>query len=125
MIVRVLTDTGNPKPVGLVAKVIEERERDYTICFLAKTEETDHGRTVYQYEDETYVIDDDYVIEYFDDENDAGFVSVEIGWVKDTSDADYVPDPDEDDSCTSDDEDYEDDEHEEYYEEDETYVDDE
>jgi hypothetical protein len=108
MIVRVLTDNGGPKPVGLIARVIEERDREYVILFLSATEDHDHGRTVYRYEDSTYTIDDDYVIEYFDDEFEAGFCETnDGGWVKESSDADYFPsESDQDEEDFSDEEEY-------------------
>ena len=121
MLVRVLTDAGGPKPVGLIAHVVEEREQDYVIRFLARTDESDRGRTVYQYEDETYVVDDDYIIEYYDDEMDAGFTRVDAGWVKGSADADYDPDAsDDDEGDGSEDEagDEENEEDEEYFDED-------
>jgi hypothetical protein len=118
MLVRVLTDNGGPKPVGLIARVIEERDTDYVIQFLSVTEERDHGRAVYRYEDGTYEIDDDYVIEYFDDEADAGFrQTIDEGWVKESSDSDYVP-SDEEEEDEEDDECSEDCSDEEFYEED-------
>jgi hypothetical protein len=125
MLVRVLTDNGGPKPVGLIAQVIEERETDYVIQFLSVTDERDHGRAVYRYEDGTYEIDDDYVIEYFDDEADAGFRPVaDEGWVKESSDSDYVPsdeeEEEEEDECSDDcsDEEFYEEEQEDYADED-------
>lgn len=125
MLVRVLTDTGGPKPCGLLAKVIEERERDYVIQFLSRTDEKDRGRVLYQYEDDTYTVDDDYIIEYFDDESDAGFIHVDSGWVKQSADADYEPDSSDElsDDAPTDEEDA-DDEDEEYYDDDDDYGDD-
>jgi hypothetical protein len=122
MIVRVLTDNGGPRPVGLIARVVEEREHDYIILFLSATEDRDRGRTVYRYEDSTYTIDDDYVIEYFDDENEAGFKETNDGdWIKASSDEDYVPSESdvegEDEDC-SEDEYIDDDEEEEYVDDD-------
>jgi len=123
MIVRVLTDNGGPKPVGLIARVIEERERDYEIVFLSATEDRDKGRVIYRYEDITYTIDDDYVIEYFDDENEAGFCEIDDGWVKESSDVDYVPSDSDADENEDESEDVDDLSEEEFYEEE--YIDDE
>jgi len=126
MLVRVLTDTGDPKPSALLAKVIEERENDYVIQFLTRSDDIDHGRTVYRYEDETYVVDDDYIIEYLDDEGDAGFVqtTADIGfWVKKSSDADYEPGSDDENDSDEPYDEEEDDENEEYYEEENVYDD--
>jgi len=122
MLVRVLTDNGGPKPVGLIARVIEERDHDYVIQFLSVTEERDHGRVVYRYEDGTYEIDDDYVIEYFDDELEAGFIqAADEGWVKESSDSDYVPSDSDDEEDEEEDDDASEDE--EYFEEEEDYAD--
>jgi len=125
MIVRVLTDNGGPKPVGLIARVVEERDHDYIILFLTATEDRDRGRTIYRYEESTYTIDDDYVIEYFDDEHEAGFKELsDGGWVKSSSDEDYVPsesDEDDEEGETEDEEcseDYNDDDEEEYVDDD-------
>jgi hypothetical protein len=124
MIVRVLTDNGGPRPVGLIARVVEERENDYIILFLTAAEDRDRGRTVYRYEDSTYTIDDDYVIEYFDDENEAGFKETnDGGWIKASSDEDYIPsesdvegESEEDEDCSEDE--YIDEDEEEYIDDD-------
>lgn len=84
MLVRVLTDDGGSKPVGLLARVVENKnDETYVIQYLSSTEEKDsHGRTIYAYENDTYEIDDDYVIEYIDDEYDVGFIRGDDGWIK-------------------------------------------
>lgn len=122
MLVRVLTDDGGSKPIGLIARVVENRQDEtYLIQYLSPTEEKDtHGRTIYAYEEKTYEIDDDYVIEYIDDEHDIGFVAHENGtWIKkrrsdDDEDDDYEPSDDEQDeeekseSCVDSGEEYDD-----------------
>jgi hypothetical protein len=130
MLVRVLTDDGGSKPVGLVARVVENKnDETYVIQYLSPTEERDtHGRTIYAYEEKTYEIDDDYVIEYMDDEGDVGYVAHgNDTWIKrrrhsdDDDDEDYHPsdeeeeeDEEESESCDdsgeefTQDEDYED-----------------
>lgn len=129
MLVRVLTDNGGPKPVPLLARVVEERDDSYTIVYLSKAEEDEHNRTVYRYEDDHYEIDDDYVIEYLDDEAEAGFERYddEGGWVKrrrdDTSDDDYEPSGAEEDDEADDDEESLEDENEDYEGEEEYYDD--
>jgi len=113
MLVRVLTDNGGTKPVPLLARVVEERDNAYTIIYLTSSEDKDHGRTIYRYESDTYDIDDDYVVEYLDDEEQAGFepANTSDGWIKQVydSDDDYEP-SDEGVSLSGDDEDEEDDE---------------
>lgn len=78
-----------------------------TIQYLSPTDENDHGRIIYKYEDQTYEIDDDYITEYIGstDESDVGFIKVDDGFVRYESDSDYVP-SEESDSGT--DEEYED-----------------
>ena len=98
MLVRVLTDNGGPKPVPLLARVLEERDDGtYSIIYLSKAEEDERGRSVYRYEEDPYEIDDDYIIEYLDNEIEAGFEQYDDeGWIKkrrteDESDDDYTP----------------------------------
>lgn len=125
MIVRVLTDNGGPKPVGLIARVVEERDHDYIILFLSATEDRDRGRVVYRYEDSTYTIDDDYVIEYFDDEQEAGFKeSSDGGWIKTSSDEDYVPSESEDEEDEENETENDECSEDEYIDDEEEYIDD-
>jgi hypothetical protein len=126
MLVRVLTDIGGPKPVPLLARVTEERDNSYTIVYLSATEDKDHGRTIYRYESDPYEIDDDYVVEYIDDEEQAGFEPSNIsdGWIKQVydSDDDYEP-SEEDGECDSPSDDDDEDPEDEFGDENE-YVDD-
>lgn len=105
-LVRVWTDVGTLKPAALLARVIEENDGVYKIQYFSPTEEYDHGRVIYRYEDEIYEIDDESITEYLDsDETDAGYILVsQDAWIKASSDSDedYVPseedlDDDEDD----------------------------
>jgi hypothetical protein len=125
MLVRVLTDNGGPKPVPLLARVVEERDNSYTIVYLSPSEEKDHGRTIYRYESDTYDIDDDYVVEYIDDEGQAGFEPAKTtdGWIKHVydSDDDYEPSDEDCDSPSDDDVDDDEDPDEDFENE---YVDD-
>ena len=122
-LVRVLTDIGGPKPMPLLAKITHEHDDgQYTIQYFSPTEDRDHGRVVYRYEDETYMIDDESVMEYLntDDEVSIGYRLLDDGtsWVRDSADSDddYVP-SDEDD-CVSDEDDESGDEDEENFEDD-------
>ena len=115
-ILRVWTDVGGDKPVSLIARITEEHaDGTYTIQYLSPTEDRDHGRVIYRYEDETYQIDDESVTEYMntDDETTLGFVLVAPGDLvresADSDDDDYVP-SDEDDSNEDDDDDCDDEE---------------
>jgi hypothetical protein len=106
MLVKVWTElpSGNK---SLLAKIIDTKDNMMTIQYLSPTEEMDHGRVVYKYEDQTYEIDDDYVTEYTGttDESDVGFLKVEDGFVRYESDSDYVPSEESEDDT---DEEYED-----------------
>ena len=127
MLVRVLTDNGGTKPVPLLARVIEERDNSYTIIYLSASEDKDHGRTIYRYESDTYDIDDDYVVEYIDDEGQAGFepANTSDGWIKHVydSDDDYEPSEDECDSPSDDDDDDDEDVEAEEFDAEEAYDD--
>jgi hypothetical protein len=116
-LIRVWTDLGGRKPVPLVAKIASKTKRGiYTINYLSATDDKDHGRTVYRYEDEQYEIDDEHICEYFNssDEADIGYIGVgELSFVKQTdSDDDYVPSEEEEED-EDDDESDEDEEEEE------------
>ena len=125
MLVRVLTDIGGPKPVPLLARVVEERDNSYTIVYLSPSEDKDHGRTVYRYESDPYDIDDDYVVEYIDDEEQAGFepANTSDGWIKHVYDSDDDYEPSEECDSQSDDDENDEDLEEEFEDENE-YVDD-
>jgi hypothetical protein len=114
-LVRVWTDIGTGKNVSLVARIIESDGTNFTIQFLSPTEDKDkHGCTIYKYEDETYVIDDDSITHYLntEDETEIGFKQVNTGeWIRtdEESDDDYVPSEEEDETEEEDEEDIEDD----------------
>jgi len=119
-LVKVWTDTGKGKPVSLLAKIVESDPPNITIRFLTKTDEEYKGCSVWRYEDETYVIEDDSITEWLetDDELEAGFKMIPDdpeGFVFYESDSDYVPtdeddvESDEEEDCTEEDEDFSDD----------------
>ena len=113
-LVRVWTDIGTGKNVSLVARIIESDGTNFTIQFLSPTEDKDkHGCTIYKYEDDTYVIDDDSITHYLntEDETDIGFKQVNTGeWIRtdEESDDDYVPSEEEDDTETEEEDEEED-----------------
>jgi hypothetical protein len=113
-LVRVWTDVGTGKNVSLVARIIESDGTNFTIQFLSPTEDKDkHGCTIYKYEDETYVIDDDSITHYLntEDETEIGFKQVNTGeWIRtdEESDDDYVPSEEEDDTETEEEDEEED-----------------
>jgi len=119
-LVKVWTDAGGSKPVAMLARVVEERDGVYTVQYFSGTEDRDHGRIIYRYEDETYEIDDDSITEYLDsvDESDVGYIKIaEDAWVKDSeSDEDYVPSEEEDEEGEEEEEeDPEEEDQEDYY----------
>ena len=123
-LIRVWTDVGADKPVSLFARIVDTRDSLYIIQYLSPTEDKDHGRTVYRYEDETYEIDDDSVTHYLDtdDETEIGFKRVDSGWVRvhsstDEEESDYEPSDDEG-SCDEEEEEQEQEFENEEYEED-------
>ena len=109
-LIRVWTDVGTGKNVSLIARILESDGTNFTIQFLSPTEDKDkHGCTIYRYEDETYVIDDDSITHYLDTslESDIGFKEVNEGeWVRtgEDSDDDYVPSEEEDEEDEEEDE---------------------
>jgi hypothetical protein len=98
MLVKVWTELPSGKNKSLLAKIIETKENIMTIQYLSATEEKDHGRVLYKYEEQTYEVDDDSITEYIGetDETEIGFLKVNDGFVRYESDSDYVP---SDDSC--------------------------
>jgi hypothetical protein len=78
-----------------------------TIQYLSATDEHDHGRVIYKYEEQTYEVDDDSITEYTGetDETEIGFVKVNDGFVRYESDSDYVPSDESEDISDIDDED--------------------
>jgi len=113
-LIRVWTDVGAEKPISLVARIVDTKDSLYIIQYLSPTDDKDHGRTVYRYEDQTYEIDDDSVTHYLDtdDETDIGFKKVDSGWVRSRSDSD-----DDESEYEPSDEEGEEDEEQEYEEE--------
>lgn len=93
MLVKVWTELDNGTCKTLLAKIFRESRDVFTIRYLSKTAETDHGRTIYRYEDQEYEIGDDSIVEYIstDDEEALGYIPVDGGFVCIDSDEDYEP----------------------------------
>lgn len=133
-LVRVWTDIGTGKNVSLYARIVSENDGVFTIQYLSPTEDKQHGRTIYRYEDDTYDVDDNSITHYLetDIEDDVGFKRVdETGWIReaDESDEDYVPSEEDDDDEEDDDEEEdefteEDDDEEDYLDDDDDEVED-
>jgi hypothetical protein len=100
-LVRVWTDVGSRKPVPLLAKIIEENGVIFTIRYLSESDDK-----IWRYEEDTYEVDDESIAEYLktSDESEAGFASVEDGFVKVESDDDYIPSDEEEDEEDEDEE---------------------
>ena len=107
-LVKVYTDVGGEKPIVLVAKIFKKLKRNsYQIKYLSPTSTMYNGRTLYNYENVIYEVDEASITEHLntDDEEVLGFTKVEDGFVKvtdDDSDSEYEPSEeessDEDDS---------------------------
>jgi hypothetical protein len=97
MLVKVWTELPSGKKKGLLARVFEHKGDNMIIRYLSPTEDRDHGCTIWRYEEQTYEIDDDSVMEYLgtEDETDVGFKQVEEGFVEYSSDSEYVPSSEE------------------------------
>ena len=125
-LVRVWTDIGTGKNVSLYARVVSEHDGVFTIQYLSQTEDKQHGRTIYRYEDDTYEVDDNSITHYLetDIEEDVGFKRIdETGWIReaDEEDDDYVPSEEDDDDEEDEEEDDEftEEEEEDYLDDDE------
>ena len=92
-IVDVLIELDNGTTTDLVAKVIAETPKTFTIRYLSPTKKLHGDLVIYNYEATTYEIDKECVSGYYDsaNEEDAGFIKVDGGWVQAESDSDYVP----------------------------------
>jgi hypothetical protein len=96
-LIRVYTDTGDIKPVHLLAKIFDVKDSTFFIRYLSPTEDTKHGKKVYRYEEEVYEVTDDSISEYLntDIEEDIGFSQLPCGgFIYTDSDSDYAPDDD-------------------------------
>lgn len=92
MILKVYTDVGKTRPVALYARVVEKLKKGkYKIQYLSPTSESFEGKVLYRYENDTYDVDDDSIMEYIKhDEDYIGYTSIDdIGFIKQDSDSDY------------------------------------
>jgi len=92
-IVDVLNEIDNGRTVDLVAKIVGETDKTFTVRYLSPTKKLHGDQVIYKYEDTTYEIDKDCVSGYYDstNEEDAGFLKIEGGWIQETEDSDYTP----------------------------------
>jgi len=93
-IVDILNELDDGTTTDLVAKVVGETNKTFTVRYLSPTKKMYGDRVIYKYEDKAYEIDKECVSGYYDSENeeDAGFTQIDVGsWVQIDSDSDYQP----------------------------------
>lgn len=93
MFVNVYTDIGKSKPVILTAKVIQREGQNFKIKYLSPTGEKYNGKTLYQYEDQVYTVDEESITECKDenDEECVGYKRVEFGFIEESDESEYQP----------------------------------
>ncbi len=100
-LVKVYTDVGGEKPVTLYAKIFKKLKRNnYQIKYLSPTNISYNGKTLYNYENVIYEVDESSITEHLntDDEEVIGFSKVEDGFVKisdSDSESEYEPSEEE------------------------------
>ena len=110
-IVDVLNEIDNDRTVDLVAKIVGETSKTFTVRYLSPTKKLFGDQVIYNYEDSTYEIDKECVSGYYDstNEEDAGFLKIEGGWVQENDDSDYTtseePESEDNDSVVESEED--------------------
>lgn len=94
MFVNVYTDIGKSRPVILTAKVIQREGQNFKIKYLSPTGEKYNGKTLYQYEDQVYTVDEESITECKDenDEECVGYKKVEFGFIEESdTESEYQP----------------------------------
>jgi hypothetical protein len=102
-IVEVLVELDNGKSEEVTAKIKLVKETTYIVKYLSPTNKLHGDQPIYKYEKEEYERDKGCVsgFYYSKDEDDAGFVRIEGGWVlKDGDSDDYEPSDEPDESET-------------------------
>jgi len=104
----VWTELPTGRYATLVAKIAEHSGDSMKIQYLSPTITRRNGQVVYNYEDVMYDITDESVTEYMDDmdETDLGYKRVDEGFVKYSSDSDYIPTDDESTSSSDSEDNY-------------------
>lgn len=126
--VKVWTELDDGKFKSLPARIISTRGKFFTIQYLSPTsKKTRNNKRIYNYEDETYEITDESIVQQVESELTLGFEETTPGdFIKfdirnssddEEDDEDYIPSSSEDDSEDDDSEEYEDDPDEEEEEE--------
>jgi len=136
--VKVWTELDDGKFKSLPAKITAQNGKFFTIQYLSATsKKSPNHKRIYNYEEETYQITDESIVQQADSELTLGFeetspgdfIKFDLKYSDDESDEDYVPSSsedsdDEEESENSEDddeftEDYNDDDEEEYYDDEE------
>ena len=92
-IVDVLNEIGGGRTADLVAKIVGESQNSFTIRYLSPTKSLHGDKAIYKYEEKTYEVDKECISGYYDstNEEDAGFIKVDGGWIQSDNDSDYTP----------------------------------
>lgn len=93
-LIDVLVELDDGKQTTLLARIVAERKDSYTVEYMSPTKKTyDEGRTLYRWEDIYYTIDKESVSGFYDSKNeeDAGMIKVDGGWIREDTESDYVP----------------------------------
>lgn len=103
---KVWTELDDGKFRSLPAKVVSQNGKFFTIQYLSPTsKKTSNNKRIFNYEEDTYQITDESIVQQVDSELTLGFEETSPGdFIKfdmreeDTSDEDYVPSSSDDDS---------------------------
>jgi len=100
-IVDILNELDNGKTVDLVAKIVGENAKTFTVKYLSPSKNMHGDLIIYTYESKSYTIDKECVSGYYDSEKeeDAGFIKVDGGWIHLEGDSDYTPSEESEESC--------------------------
>jgi hypothetical protein len=93
-LVDVLVELDNGTQTTLLANIVAERKDSYTVVYMSPTKRTyEDGRPLYRWENDCYTIDKESVSGFYDSKNeeDAGMIKVEGGWVRDDPESEYEP----------------------------------
>lgn len=127
---KVWTELDDGKFRSLPAKVVSQNGKFFTIQYLSPTsKKTSNNKRIFNYEEDTYQITDESIVQQVDSELTLGFEETSPGdFIKfdmreeDSSDEDYVPsssDDDDDEDSSDDDDEFS--EEEESFQEEEEY----
>jgi hypothetical protein len=111
---KVWTELDDGKFRSLPAKVVSQNGKFFTIQYLSPTsKKTPNNKRIFNYEEDTYQITDESIVQQVDSELTLGFeetspgdfIKFDMRYDEDSSDEDYVPSSSDDDDEDSSDED--------------------